>query len=76
MTRGLIATLALICTMLIAGAAAPSASASACEAEAIVSMNDRSGCCSHHQGVCGCDAVAGKLRCCDGTNSPSCKCSD
>ena len=34
----------------------------------------RSGCCSHHGGVCGCDASAGMERCCDGTNSPSCEC--
>ena len=31
------------------------------------------GCCSHHQGVCGCDN--GRKACCDGTDSPSCTCS-
>jgi hypothetical protein len=31
------------------------------------------GCCSHHLGVCGCDA-SGRVRCCDGTLSPSCIC--
>jgi len=31
-----------------------------------------SGCCSHHQGVCGCSG--GRTTCCDGTYSPSCSC--
>jgi hypothetical protein len=30
------------------------------------------GCCSHHQGVCGCSG--GRATCCDGTLSPSCGC--
>ena len=30
------------------------------------------GCCSSHGGVCGCDRKSGKLRCCDGTLSPTC----
>jgi hypothetical protein len=30
------------------------------------------GCCSHHQGVCGCSG--GRTQCCDGTQSPSCTC--
>jgi hypothetical protein len=30
------------------------------------------GCCSHHQGVCGCNN--GRDKCCDGTLSPSCTC--
>ncbi len=34
----------------------------------------RSGCCSWHDGVCGCDTSTGEQRCCDGTNSPSCTC--
>lgn len=32
----------------------------------------RSGCCSHHHGVCGC--TGGRQQCCDGTLSPSCTC--
>lgn len=32
----------------------------------------RSGCCSHHQGVCGCSG--GRNVCCDGSYSPSCTC--
>ena len=32
----------------------------------------RSGCCSHHGGVCGCSA--GRALCCDGSLSPSCGC--
>lgn len=34
---------------------------------------ERSGCCSHHSGVCGCSAT-GRAVCCDGTLSPSCGC--
>jgi len=30
------------------------------------------GCCSHHQGVCGCSG--GRAVCCDGQFSPSCGC--
>ena len=33
----------------------------------------KSGCCSHHGGVCGC--VGDNIQCCDGTLSPSCTCS-
>lgn len=32
----------------------------------------RSGCCSHHGGVCGCSGV--RAQCCDGSLSPSCGC--
>lgn len=34
----------------------------------------KQGCCSHHGGVCGCSN--GRVICCDGTKSPSCKCSN
>lgn len=30
------------------------------------------GCCSWHQGVCGCSG--GRIICCDNTASPSCRC--
>ena len=33
---------------------------------------EKRGCCSHHQGVCGCDG--GRARCCDGQLSPTCGC--
>ena len=33
---------------------------------------NKSGCCSRHGGVCGCEK--GRSKCCDGTLSPSCKC--
>lgn len=32
----------------------------------------KSGCCSWHGGVCGCSG--GRVTCCDGSTSPSCKC--
>ncbi|MDD3593561.1 MAG: hypothetical protein PHX18_02930 [Candidatus Gastranaerophilales bacterium] len=35
-------------------------------------IENRSGCCSHHGGVCGC--FKGRAQCCDGTLSPSCGC--
>jgi hypothetical protein len=34
------------------------------------------GCCSHHNGVCGCNRATGMQRCCDGTDSPSCRCGE
>jgi hypothetical protein len=30
------------------------------------------GCCSWHDGVCGCSG--GVIQCCDGSSSPSCRC--
>lgn len=30
------------------------------------------GCCSHHKGQCGCEG--GRVVCCDGSFSPSCRC--
>jgi len=33
---------------------------------------ERSGCCSHHRGVCGCSF--GRAVCCDGSYSPTCGC--
>ena len=33
---------------------------------------ERRGCCSHHDGVCGCSG--GRAVCCDGSFSPSCGC--
>lgn len=37
-------------------------------------MVQRRGCCSWHGGVAGCDESSGRLRCNDGTLSPSCRC--
>lgn len=47
------------------------------DCEAIMKTGDKEliaqrGCCSHHQGVCGCSN--GRDKCCDGTLSPSCTC--
>jgi hypothetical protein len=36
----------------------------------------RSGCCSHHGGVAGCDAYSGYQECADGSDSPSCRCGE
>jgi hypothetical protein len=38
------------------------------------SIAAKKGCCSHHGGVCGC--TDGRVSCCDGTISPTCRCSD
>jgi len=38
----------------------------------VIADDQRSGCCSHHGGVCGCSY--GRALCCDGTLSPSCRC--
>ena len=35
----------------------------------------RRGCCSWHGGVCGCDEATDRIICCDGTLSPTCRCS-
>jgi hypothetical protein len=36
----------------------------------------RSGCCSYHGGVCGCDQSSDRIICCDGSLSPTCTCSN
>jgi hypothetical protein len=36
----------------------------------------RSGCCSHHGGVAGCDTATGHQQCRDGSDSPSCGCGE
>ena len=36
----------------------------------------KSGCCSHHGGVAGCDNASGRQRCRDGSLSPSCMCGE
>lgn len=35
---------------------------------------NRKGCCSRHGGVCGCEGK--RMKCCDNTLSPSCKCGE
>jgi len=46
-----------------------------CNSIPIINVVERRGCCSHHGGVCGCDESVDKIKCCDGTLSPSCTCS-
>lgn len=48
-----------------------------CEVEGAAEQGDtqelaQQGCCSWHDGVCGCSN--GRVKCCDGTLSPSCTC--
>lgn len=46
----------------------------ACDGQTFASAEEalQSGCCSHHNGVCGCRN--GRKVCCDRTLSPSCRC--
>jgi hypothetical protein len=78
MTKGLLATVILLASVFAASAiATPVAFAAQCEPmwDAMAST-EKSGCCSHHKGVCGCNNLTGMQRCCDGTDSPSCKCGE
>jgi hypothetical protein len=60
----------------------PNDPAAVCEQPAVTAAAEadgrieeaRRGCCSWHDGVCGCDRNVGRLICCDGTYSPSCGC--
>jgi hypothetical protein len=61
---------ALIAAVAFGAMLSASCATATCDANA----TDRRGCCSHHNGVCGCDTRTNMLRCCDGTNSPSCDC--
>ena len=78
MTRGPLTAFALLGAMFAAATfAAPVALANACDPASIVSsVGEKRGCCSHHNGVCGCNSQTGMQRCCDGTDSPSCKCGE
>lgn len=60
----------------IALAIALSLSTGAQKPAACSASTDRSGCCSWHGGVCGCNGGTGMQRCCDGSDSPSCRCGD
>src|SRR4051812_37854642 len=51
----------------------PTTQAASCTSASVV-QEAKSGCCSHHGGVCGCDSNTGHQLCCDGADSPSCGC--
>lgn len=55
-----------------ANVAAPVALRSPCPPSAEREIVARQGCCSWHDGVCGCSY--GRVVCCDGSYSPSCTC--
>lgn len=57
-------------TILVLGAALFSVPSSS--TARVPSEPEQRGCCSHHKGVCGCEK--GRVKCCDGTMSPSCRC--
>lgn len=65
-----------LCTPLFSLAANDSKEASTESTTTVAALfqpdEGRSGCCSWHGGVCGCQG--GRTLCCDGTLSPSCKC--
>lgn len=54
-----------------ADAAAPQALCATPLTQSFLLLSGR-GCCSHHRGQCGCQE--GRVVCCDGTLSPSCRC--
>ena len=77
MGKGMLAAVVLFATLLGSSAiAAPTALASVCDPATITNSLDKRGCCSHHNGVCGCNTSTGMQRCCDGTDSPSCRCGE
>jgi len=68
----------LLLTISLSVTAAPNPPPTPQECQRILQTADkaaieRSGCCSAHDGVCGC-ASNGKLKCCDGATSPTCAC--
>lgn len=73
MGKGYLASFTLVIALLfITATATPLAMASLCDPLSA----DKRGCCSHHNGVCGCNQVTGMQRCCDGTDSPSYRCGE
>lgn len=78
MFRTLLVTATMLFAMVLSGAySTPQSFASTCEPIWQMAGNvERRGCCSHHNGVCGCNSLTGMQRCCDGTDSPSCKCGE
>lgn len=78
MGKGYLAALVLAAALVGTSAfTAPIAFANVCDPVTITTAGaDRRGCCSHHQGVCGCNGQTGMQRCCDGTDSPSCRCGE
>ena len=64
--------LALLVVFAASATATATAPAPATGDPAIDEGEPRRGCCSHHGGVCGCGGDT--LRCCDGTDSPTCEC--
>jgi len=73
MTKGYLAAIGMTIALLSALALSPQNAYARC-ADPLLSDADRSGCCSHHGGVCGCNTSTGMQRCCDGRDSPSCRC--
>jgi len=59
--------------LLIAAILSVSSFATPLQAQAPCNAAMQQGCCSWHQGVCGC-SDSGRKVCCDGTLSPSCRC--
>jgi hypothetical protein len=77
MTRKLlvmVATIALACFGLVEMAVAGERASNERPAQFVVcaTQPEQQGCCSWHQGVCGCQN--GRDVCCDGQFSPSCTC--
>lgn len=77
MSNAYVAALILFAALLGTSAfATPSAFADVCDPATITNAADQSGCCSDHNGVCGCNSNTGMQTCCDGTDSPRCRCGE
>ncbi len=87
MTKSLAALVILLCGMGAAQAAQPGIQVLLAKLEARAALftpiprdaleqEARSGCCSHHGGVAGCDTATGHQQCRDGSDSPSCGCGE
>jgi len=77
MGKGYLAALVLAAALIGTSAlTAPTAFANVCDPATIAAAADKRGCCSHHNGVCGCNVNTGMQRCCDGTQSPTCRCGE
>lgn len=71
----LLAALVAAAWLSIGSATEPEPQKAACPVNVAAGENNpaQQGCCSWHDGVCGCSS-SGRTECCDGTLSPSCNC--
>lgn len=73
MSNGYVAAASLWLALLLTSAVSSPLAYAACDP---FDPEARPGCCSHHGGVCGCNTSTGMQKCCDGKDSPSCRCGE